>query len=337
MLDDEKTPEAAASGTDDLRSALEGAFAAAETPPAEAPAQDSGPSRDERGRFASKDTTAEAAPDEAAPAVEETTDRAKEATGTEPAPPAIDPPASWSAAAKAAFAKAPPEVQHEVLKREADVAKGFEQKAAETRALAPVAEVLAQYRAKFAAYGVTEAQAVRQLLDAQNALETNPVEAIQWLARSYGVDLSRLQTQNPNQYQSAPAIDPNAIAAQARDAALRAVQEQQTLSVIEAFKADPKNVHFEEVKGHMAALLQAGVAKDLSDAYDQAVYARPDIRQRILDDQRKADEARRIEEARERAAKAKAAGASVKGAPTGGMAPVPAVSVREELLRNWGS
>jgi hypothetical protein len=51
------------------------------------------------------------------------------------------------------------------------------------------------------------------------------------------------------------------------------------------FSSDPSHSHFESVKSDMAGLLQAGLAKDLADAYEQAVWRNPTIRASILAEQ----------------------------------------------------
>ena len=87
----------------------------------------------------------------------------------------------------------------------------------------------------------------------------------------------------------------------------------------------------------MAALLKDGLAKDLQDAYDQAVYARPDIRSTLLEQQLAEKEAKRVADAKAKADAARKASGSVTGSP-GATAPsksnVPERSLREELVAN---
>lgn len=106
-------------------------------------------------------------------------------------------------------------------------------------------------------------------------------------------------------------------------------------SQIEAFSAKPENVHFEAVKADMAALLSAGRAKDLQDAYDMAVWARPDIRSTLLAAQTAEAEAKRRQEANAKVTAARKAGSSVVGSP--GITPSatsPDRSLRDELRAN---
>jgi hypothetical protein len=69
--------------------------------------------------------------------------------------------------------------------------------------------------------------------------------------------------------------------------------------------------HFEAVRDDMAALLQAGRASDLKTAYDMAVYANPQTRQTLLEQQR--NEALKQAQSVALANRAKSAAVSVKG------------------------
>jgi len=138
------------------------------------------------------------------------------------------------------------------------------------------------------------------------------------LAQNYGIDLSQvsLTVQQP--------MDPNYAALQDELRRVRGMVESQTLaeqkreqdaltSDIMKFKSDPAHSHFEAVKGHMAALLQAGQADGLADAYEQAVYANPVTRQAML--QQQAEKVRRENAAKAEAAK-KAARMNVRSRPS---------------------
>jgi hypothetical protein len=105
-------------------------------------------------------------------------------------------------------------------------------------------------------------------------------------------------------------------------------QQQETLnSEIQSFAKDA--VHFEAVREDMAALLQAGRAKDLKDAYDMAVYANPQTRQALLEQQRQ--EALKQAQKEAIAARAKSAAVSVRGSsPASGSASAP-TSLRAAL------
>jgi hypothetical protein len=108
-------------------------------------------------------------------------------------------------------------------------------------------------------------------------------------------------------------------------------------SELGAFASNPENVHYEQVRGHMAALLREGTATDLKDAYDKACWVHPDIRATLLAAQRNEEEQKRKAEAKTRAEDAKRKGLSITGGPGAtGTKPAPdARGLREELQANW--
>ncbi|MGR2433573.1 hypothetical protein FDG14_24970, partial [Salmonella enterica] len=77
-------------------------------------------------------------------------------------------------------------------------------------------------------------------------------------------------------------------------------QNQTVMSEIEQFKSNPANVHFEAVKDDMAILLQSNRAESLQDAYDKAVWMRPDIRKSLVEQQRTEAEQKSATQAREK-------------------------------------
>ncbi len=71
----------------------------------------------------------------------------------------------------------------------------------------------------------------------------------------------------------------------------------------------------------------------LQEAYDRAVYANPATRQTILTERETAAEAKRREEASQRATRARGAAVSVTGSPQGSAGQEPAGSLRDEIMR----
>ncbi len=99
-------------------------------------------------------------------------------------------------------------------------------------------------------------------------------------------------------------------------------------------------MYFDNVKDDVAFYLSNGSAKTLAEAYERAIWANPEIRPLLMQEQadktsgaaaKKATE----EAARQKAADAKRSSGSVTGAPTpGAVAPNGGAkaSIREELL-----
>ncbi len=213
------------------------------------------------------------------------------------APAAVKAPNTWRKEAQEKFASADPVIQAEIEKRETEFHKGIEQYKAAANFAQSIERAIAPYAATLQSQNVTPERAINELLAADHRLRYgSPQEKanyMQVLAQTYGVDMSLAQSQEQRY------VDPNVSAMQQRVQQLEGYlqqqqllgqqQEQQTLnSEIAAFAADPSHSHFESVRGHMAALLQAGQAKDLADAYEQAVYANPVTRAEMLKQQAEA-------------------------------------------------
>lgn len=303
----------------DRRAALEAAFNAKETPAEPEEAKPSR-SRDEQGRFAQEQR------EEAKPVEEK---------------PARKYPSSWKPEAKPLFERiaGDPELQliaDEIERREADFHKGIESYKTKAQFADAMQQAVAPFEATIRAYGVSPDVAVQHLLAADHRLRYGaPHEKaalFQQLAHNYGIDLGNLP--QPAQ------VDPQYAALQTELQQLKAMQHQwmlsqqqaQTQSImsdIERF-AQGKS-HFDAVYEDMAALLQAGRAESLDQAYEMAIWARPDIRSGLLEQQMKEQEEAKRKEAAQRAAAAKAAAVQVHGAPTGGSVNPPTSDRRAQI------
>lgn len=238
------------------------------------------------------------------------------------------PPSSWSAEGKTKFATLDPAIQKEVLKREEDFHRGIEQYKAKAVFADNLYRELAPYEAMIRSEGATPEMAVRNLFSAAYTLRTGtPQQKAQLLsqvAQMYGVEM-------PQAGEEYPAIDPTVAQLQQRIAqfeqAMQQGQQQQEVATtqtlsneIEQFKADPQNIFFENVRQDMAALIQAGRATNLKEAYDMAIWARPDVREQILARQSREAEEKRLAEATKAAVAAKKS-APVNVRPKGVFAP----------------
>lgn len=250
-----------------------------ETETPEAPEEAAQRIRDDQGKFKAK---------EESPVVQEAQ------VATEPE---ISPPNTWKKDVAAKWNTLPPEVRAEVARREADFHKGIEQYRGAAQFAQAMDKAIQPYAATLQSLNVTPEVAVKELLSADHRLRySQPQEKLAYfaeLAKAYGIDLGQVQHYEPQQ------IDPNVSALQNQVQQLQGWIQQQSMmgqqqeeaklhSEISSFASDPKHSHFESVRGHMAALLQAGQAKDLADAYEQAVYANPVTRAAILAEQQEA-------------------------------------------------
>jgi hypothetical protein len=259
-------------------------------------------------------------------------------------PQALAPPNGWTAEAKAKWHELPAEVMAAVQKREADVAKFTSTRDEHASFGKEIYQAVSPYLAVIKAEGGTPRTAVESLLNTAYLLRTAAPEVKRQLlldtARQYGVDLG--VTAKPGQQPTA--IPPEFATLQTEVASLKtqlaqyqnAGQQQLQTEVqteIEAFAADPKHPHYESVKGHMAALIGQGLAKDLQDAYEQAVWARPDTRATLAAQQRADEEQKRRADAKQKAEAAKRKNVSVTGGPgnTAAAAAPGGRSIRDEL------
>ena len=203
--------------------------------------------------------------------------------------------------------------------------------------MAAVDAALAPWRETLTARGLTDADAVTRLMEAQAALEKDPGAALAALAEAHGL---------------APGAPPTALPPARGDALTdtleRYAAEQHELRLIAAMEAEleqraravdaagaPRFPHFETVRPTLAALMRGGAAGTFEDAYEQAVWADPQLRQKALEAHDAETAARRESARKAEVAKARNAGrAALSGSEPARTAP-PARSHREELERVW--
>jgi DNA polymerase III alpha subunit (gram-positive type) len=96
------------------------------------------------------------------------------------------------------------------------------------------------------------------------------------------------------------------------------------------FSSTGEKTHFEAVRNDMADLLEAGKAQSLEQAYEMAIWMRPDVRQTLIEQQR--IEAQKKFEEQQRTQRAKTASISVKGSsPSSGGSQPSGGSLRDIL------
>ncbi len=310
-------------------------------PPAPAQATTTQAARDTTGRFAPKGEAQQpAAPaPQGAPAA---------AAAVQGAAEAVRPPASWSAQAKADFASLAPHIQQEVLKRETDIESGRRGFEAKAQVANQFEELFASRKDKLAMAGMNPVQATQRLLAAQDILDRDPRAGLLALAQAYGIHPSQLvqatgqQQPAPQQAQLHPALQALARDVETLKGSLtqqtqaQAVAEQQRhAETIQQFAADPKNLYFENVRSDMAALLAAGQAKDMADAYEKATWAHPEIRPLLLKQQQAEAQAAAQASAGAKVRQARSAAGSVTGSPSPGSSPAqqsnPNASIEDDV------
>lgn len=322
-----------------LRDTLEAAVAEHAAEPAEKPAEAATEAgerpRDEKGRFTS--TSGETAPEAnvAAPAANPA---AKPVPNDPEAVLGVKAPDSVPADLREKFTTLPEEWQQYLTRREADIHKQFTRQDDERQFGRSLRSVIEPYMPMITAEGGNAVEAVRSLFNTAYVLRTASPEQktalFHELAKQYNVELS---TAPPQSF-----VDPALETLQQRldrlererqaEAQARAMEAQRTIAAeIETFKANAP--HFDTVRDRMAKLLEAGAADSLQDAYDQAVWADPNIRSTLLAERQKEAAAQAAAKAQAEAEAKKRAAVSVSGAP-GGATPSaadPNRSLRDEI------
>lgn len=262
--------------------------------------------RDERGRFAPREPVegpaAETAPEAAAPAADATVER----------------PDTWDEAEWTALT---PEARARVAQRERDMRAALEQRADETQEVQHFRQVVAPHEARMKELGITPVQAVERLLTWEQAIRSDPVNALRQLAQSMGVDINSLAQAGAHS-QPAQFHDPRLDAILARQDQERQQAEQREAArvqaEIDAFRADSRNVHFDKVRVAMGHLMAARPEMTLKDAYDNAVWADPDLRKERIEAEARARTEAKAKADAEAAARARNAARSVRDSVAAG-------------------
>jgi hypothetical protein len=309
---DQQQPAAQSKPTS-LRDQLSNAFKG-EAAPGDDNAQPRGPD----GKFAPKPAAQE--PGQQTPA-----GQGEQQPAAVQAPQGIDP---------AVFAALPVETQQHVARTMASV----EEAAARYRGYDSLEQVIGTRRQAWAMQGMSEAQAVNQLLALSDFAGQNPVEFVRWFSGQHGIDMSALNSQASadNDFFVDPAIaelrqqvDTLTGHITGRQQQELAAQHQSLVDLTAQFASEvgtdnqPLRPYFAELGAGMLPFIQQVRAENpalspnevLSNAYDRACWATPSVRTKML----AAQEATRLAEARAAAGRAQAAGSSVTGqAPTPG-------------------
>ena len=211
-----------------------------------------------------------------------------------------EPPASI--ADKDAWKTTPASVREAIIAREAAVKDESEKLSKVSTEYDPIRVEIDKHRPMLAATGVDAATAVRNLLNAQAALQDRPAEVIAQLAKQYRVDLTQFTPRQAPQQHQDPTVRrlEETVARLTQQLEQRSQQEQQSTvqsqqAQIQAFARD--NPHFEDVRNIMGGLIQTGQAADLKTAYDMACYASPAIRAKLLASERQTQASKAQQEA----------------------------------------
>jgi hypothetical protein len=297
--------------------------------------------RDEGGKF-SKPPAAEKAPADVAPAKTLKPVDADAATEATP-PPALKAPQSWKPQVREEWGKLPRPVQEEISRVNAEIQATMAQSAQARRVAGEFEAQVSPFAGIIRAQGQDPMKLTGELMRTYSALATgsqsHKAAVLAGLVKSFGVDIQALDSAlsgatpaHPSGEMRDPRFDQLMAHLQSQAASRGESVMQQAAADVEAFAA--KAEFLDDVREDAAALLRAGVAKDLEDAYTRACWANPSIRA-ILQQR---DSVKTAETARAATQKAKAAGSSIKSSPSGGVGETSkAKSLRDTIEGAWES
>ena len=283
---------------------------------------------------------------------EETEEAAEEEQVEEKAPAleALTAPKHWPKEEQEIFNAWDANVQHQVMERykamEGDYTKKTQALSKYKKRNEALDEIYGPFRDDFQRAGMDEVAATRQLLAAHKYLREDPQQAIKWLAKSYGVDLTAVNDDTAIEDEYA---DPQMKAMQQQIAQLQGtinnqqlqaqnMQKQEVQTLIDNFQTakdadgNLKHPHFEAVQNQMSGLISSGVAKDIASAYEMAVYANPETRAKVLEEQVKKETKQEVKaEAVQKAKKQQRV--NVKGSGTPSNSGVPSGMTLNETIK----
>lgn len=220
-----------------------------------------------------------------------------------------------------AFKALPGEMRKYLHEREGEAAKSFSRLSAELQNRRWVDEAFSTRRERMSRHGINSSRDwIAVMAGVDDALERNPRETLQALARCYGVSLDggapsgmpdKVYFDLQNQISSLEnslSMYQNKVFQQA---------DAQACSQLESFRSEKseagslKHPYFDEVRLLMADLIERRMANSYEDAYEQAVWLNGTVRSQLLQNQAEALLRAKTEEAQ----RAKQAGFSAKGKP----------------------
>lgn len=252
----------------------------------------------------------------------------KPADGAAPAMAPSDVPASWSDALKPHWATLPPELKAFLQTREADFARGIEQK---TQAFKPISDVIEPRREALSrAYGSVE-NGIKELLDLSDFAVGRPADFAKWFVHQHRLNPQELFTGAPQGASQPgagqvshdggqPDAQTAAVDARIHDLESRFIQAinapilEKAKTDLEKFEGEAatKYPHWSnpQVKNAVrAALLDADQRGDdtltYEGAYERVIWSIPEIRQQLIEKERSAAVEARAKEAADAAKKAR--------------------------------
>lgn len=266
--------------------------------------------------------------------------------------PAVAPPApsepwhsapnTWKKEVIGNYGTLPDDIKQEIHRREGDFHKGLEQYRDAAAFGHSLFEDLSPHFDTMRQLGATPKEVVRDVMNAWRSLTTGTPDqkrdTLLRLAAGYGISLGDQTDARHRETSDSPELAPvlqrlaqleGTITESQR--AREAAEHAERVAQAQKFLSDPKREHLEAVFDDVVALVRAGKAPE--DAYEQAIWAHPETRAKLLakqDDERKRADAERAAAAR----KAAVVNVQKRGAPPAAAKPgTMEDTIRQEYRR----
>ena len=245
----------------------------------------------------------------------------------------LDAPKSYKKEYQESFKELPQNWRKHLIAREKEIERGFSDFGNKVNGYKYIEEAFNSRQERLKAMGLNNHREYNDYLyQIDDAMQANPLATIKLLADAYGVEFGATEQAADSQLR----LQLNQMQ-QTLNAQQQYIQEQKDYSIQNAIrefveaKADDgslKHPYYEDVKLDMGALLKGGLAQDLSEAYNKAIYMNESVREKVIAGQAKAELQAKANEAQ----KAKLAGFQPKSKVT---LPEKALTIEEELERNF--
>lgn len=216
--------------------------------------------------------------------------------------------------------------------QERNASQAIEKHSTAAKAWEPVSKLIEPYQQQLAAQGIAPQQYVSNLINADGYLRADPVKALDWLCQSYLqcniAELADWMATNGHQSEKIDPLQQELHQVKQQLARLQELPQQQaresTMREIQAWANDKPD--FEAVRKTMGALANQNPQASLDELYEEARWAHPEIRDRIL----KEREDKRLTELK---GKRQMGAQSPRGGQTNGQArnQRPTMSLEEEI------
>lgn len=255
-------------------------------------------------------------PPEKVPEASDKTDDTKieeEVTNKEPVLTQDKAPSGWSPKSRERWAEIPEDLRSEILRREEASAAGVRKLQEETAPMRGFVQALSPFINEAAQNARDPAQYIGNVMVTERVLRTgNPdqkFDALLGIADQYGIPLRQIINKSVGEeILKAPEKQqfslPPEIQKELEESRRWREEQSRNTNTTQITQFAEKNEFFEDVRVTMANLLEAGSAKTLEEAYEQATWANPEIRSILMERQSKGGKEADLKNAQKRASSA---------------------------------